>query len=121
LADGSSLGERRFEPGVVQRHRLQIDTRRWMLSKMLPKVFGDKVDLTSGGQQLQASLPDLELARRAMHWIGSLQSRDVIDVEALPAPAEVGAEAEAAHVDDPYREPGEDDVGFEPAGERGRP
>jgi len=27
----------------VQRSRLRVDTRKWMLSKALPKVFGDKV------------------------------------------------------------------------------
>ena len=27
----------------VQRDRLRVDTRKWLLSKMLPKVFGDKV------------------------------------------------------------------------------
>jgi hypothetical protein len=82
LAEGSIEGERRFESGVVQRHRLQIDTRRWILSKMLPKVFGDKLDVTSDNKPI-ASLPDLELARRAMHWITSLKSQDVVDVEVV--------------------------------------
>jgi hypothetical protein len=27
----------------VQRSRLRVDTRKWMLSKALPKIFGDKV------------------------------------------------------------------------------
>lgn len=27
----------------VQRSRLRVDTRKWMLSKALPKVFGDKI------------------------------------------------------------------------------
>ena len=27
----------------VQRARLMVDTRKWMLSKMLPKVYGDRV------------------------------------------------------------------------------
>jgi hypothetical protein len=27
----------------IQRSRLRVDTRKWMLSKALPKVFGDKV------------------------------------------------------------------------------
>ena len=29
----------------VQRSKLRIDTRKWMLSKMLPKVYGDKLDI----------------------------------------------------------------------------
>lgn len=30
----------------VQRSRLRIDTRKWLLSKALPKVYGDKLDLS---------------------------------------------------------------------------
>lgn len=30
----------------VQRHRLMVDTRKWYLSKVLPKVYGDKLALT---------------------------------------------------------------------------
>ena len=28
----------------LQRSRLRVDTRKWLLSKMLPKVFGDKIE-----------------------------------------------------------------------------
>ena len=31
----------------VQSAKLQIDTRKWMLGKMAPKTYGDKVDLVS--------------------------------------------------------------------------
>ena len=31
----------------VARNRLRVDTRKWMLSKMLPKVYGDKLELAS--------------------------------------------------------------------------
>lgn len=27
---------------IVSRSRIRIDTRKWMLSKMLPKIYGDK-------------------------------------------------------------------------------
>jgi hypothetical protein len=93
LADGSSLGERRFEPGVVQRHRLQIDTRRWMLSKMLPKVFGDKLDLTSGDKPLQ-QVGSLDLAKAMLAALQAplLPAPEVIDVEALPVSSEPGGE-----------------------------
>ena len=30
---------------AVARNRLRVDTRKWMLSKMLPKVYGDKLQL----------------------------------------------------------------------------
>lgn len=31
----------------VQRSRLRLDTRKWMLSKVLPKIYGDKVEVES--------------------------------------------------------------------------
>jgi hypothetical protein len=31
---------------VIARSRLRVDTRKWLLSKALPKVYGDKVALT---------------------------------------------------------------------------
>mgnify|MGYP000917457764 FL=1 len=30
---------------AVARNRLRVDTRKWMLSKMLPKVYGDKIEV----------------------------------------------------------------------------
>ena len=35
---------------AVARNRLRIDTRKWVASKLLPKKYGDKVDLNHGGQ-----------------------------------------------------------------------
>ncbi len=35
--------------------RLMVDTRKWLLSKLVPKTYGDKLDLTSGGEALPAS------------------------------------------------------------------
>lgn len=34
------------EPGHVARDRLKVDTRKWLLSKALPKVYGDKLEHT---------------------------------------------------------------------------
>ena len=35
---------------AVARDRLRVDSRKWMLSKMLPKVYGDKLDLNHSGR-----------------------------------------------------------------------
>lgn len=40
----------------VQRAKLIIDTKKWNLSKKLPKRFGDKLDMTSGGEKMQPLL-----------------------------------------------------------------
>ena len=36
----------------TQRARLMIDTRKWYLSKIMPKKYGDKLDVTSNGNDL---------------------------------------------------------------------
>jgi hypothetical protein len=42
--------ERVFDNENSQRSKLRIDTRKWLLSKMLPHVYGDKVDVSVGGR-----------------------------------------------------------------------
>ncbi len=36
----------------IQRSRLRVDTRKWYLSKVLPKKYGDKLDLSTLGKEL---------------------------------------------------------------------
>lgn len=36
----------------VQRSRLRIDTRKWLMAKMKPKKYGEKVDVTSDGEKV---------------------------------------------------------------------
>lgn len=40
---------------VVQRSRLRVDARKWMLSKMNPKKYGDKIDVTSKDKEIQTT------------------------------------------------------------------
>lgn len=35
-----------FDAEHVQRSKLRVDTRKWLLSKALPKVYGDKLEHT---------------------------------------------------------------------------
>lgn len=35
--------------GDVARDRLRVDTRKWYLSKVLPKLYGDKVEVEHSG------------------------------------------------------------------------
>jgi hypothetical protein len=39
-----------FDNEHVQRSRLRVDTRKWYLSKILPKVYGDRLDLNVKGE-----------------------------------------------------------------------
>jgi hypothetical protein len=45
-------GVERTDNDVVQRARLRIDARKWVLSKMHPTKYGDKLDVTSGNKPL---------------------------------------------------------------------
>lgn len=40
---------------AIQRSRLRVDTRKWLMSKMKPKKYGDKVDVTSGGEKITSA------------------------------------------------------------------
>lgn len=41
---------------IVQRSRLRIDARKWMLGKMQPKKYGDKLDITSKGEKVESAI-----------------------------------------------------------------
>ena len=43
-------GNKVVNHNIVQRNRLQIDARKWALSKMFPKKFGDKVMQEHSGE-----------------------------------------------------------------------
>lgn len=45
-------GEETITGDMVERARLQVDTRKWLASKILPKKYGDKVDVTTNGKDL---------------------------------------------------------------------
>jgi len=42
----------------IQRSRLRIDARKWILSKMNPKKFGDKTDITTNGKEINIGYKD---------------------------------------------------------------
>lgn len=51
---------------VIARNRLRVDTRKWLLSKMLPRVFGDKVTqemVGPGGGPIQVGAVDMKNLR----------------------------------------------------------
>lgn len=44
---------------VVQRDRLRIDALKWMVGKMNPKKYGDKIDVTSGNEPIKSTIINL--------------------------------------------------------------
>lgn len=45
-------GKKYINSEFVQRSRLRIDARKWFLSKMLPRKFGEKIDITTNGGEM---------------------------------------------------------------------
>lgn len=39
----------------TSRSKLRVETRKWIASKLKPKKYGEKVDVTSGGEKLPAT------------------------------------------------------------------
>lgn len=46
---------------AVARNRLRVDTRKWMLSKMLPKIYGDKLELSGDADNPVQTVTRIEL------------------------------------------------------------
>lgn len=59
---GDGIINTRVNSEVIQRSRLRYDARKWLISKLNPKKYGDKVDVTSDGEKLSQvtifELPD---------------------------------------------------------------
>lgn len=54
-------GKKRTDYDVIARSKLRVDARKWMLSKMNPKKYGDKMDVTTDGEKLPTSIPAINV------------------------------------------------------------
>lgn len=52
---------------AIARARLQVETRKWIMGKRKPKVYGDKqsLDLTTGGKPFESLTDEERIARAA--------------------------------------------------------
>lgn len=41
---------------MLGHRRLQVDTRKWLMAKMKPKKYGDKLDMTTNGKDLPSPI-----------------------------------------------------------------
>ena len=55
---------------VVARSKLRVDSRKWLLSKLMPKVYGDKLDLNHSGEMALKAIPDDGLDARIANLLG---------------------------------------------------
>lgn len=54
------VGNDKSDNARVQARKLQIDARHWHLSKLRPKKYGDKLDLTTDGDKLPTPIMHVE-------------------------------------------------------------
>lgn len=66
-----------------QKGRLEFDAERWYLGKMQPKRFGDRIDVTSGGEKLQREAGETEKFSRLAALMEEKRNAGL-----LPAPDE---------------------------------
>ena len=90
LADApvAKLDNGATDPGLVRQRQLQVDTRKWFLSKLAPKVYGDRLDVSVSDSRISIT-----------GALAAAQSRlvDVIDVTpriALSDASDTGDEGE---------------------------
>jgi len=75
------------DPGLVRQRQLQVDTRKWFLSKLAPKVYGDRLDVSVSDNRISISGALLAAQSRLalMHDAAQVQ-----DVQAKPDQGEGG-------------------------------
>ena len=59
LPDGRFIDKVDYE--YIQRSKLRIDTRKWALSKMNPKKYSDKVDITTNQESINKPVDSKEI------------------------------------------------------------
>ena len=50
---GNGVEVEKVDNEAIQRSRLRVDARKWQLSKMQPKKYGDKLDITTDGEKIK--------------------------------------------------------------------
>jgi len=68
---------------------LQVDTRKWFLSKLAPKVYGDRLDVSVSDNRISISGALLAAQSRLALMHDAAQVQDVQDVQARPDQGEV--------------------------------
>ena len=78
------------DPGLVRQRQLQVDTRKWILSKLAPSKYGDRLDVSVSDNRISISGALLAAQSRLalLHSADTVQ--DVQDVQAKPDQGEGG-------------------------------
>ena len=80
LSDEAGLGEEnpKLANAAVQRARLQVDTRKWVMSKQNPKRYGDRVLVGQDPSSGPIQLSNADVAREVAMLLATAASRKVL-------------------------------------------
>ena len=82
LADDPSTAS-----GDVQRSKLGVETRKWLMSKLLPRKYGERIDVTSKGEALAAPSHQVDARVQSIVMQAAMRMQranlETISVEAL--------------------------------------
>jgi len=91
LADADCTGpDGKPDNALVQQRRLQVDTRKWLLSKLLPKQYGDRVTAEVVGDANVPLLTRIELVAVPPRHPGVIIEQDRDEATATGPSAPVG-------------------------------
>jgi hypothetical protein len=65
-------GGERYNGDAIARSKLRVDARKWVAAKLKPRVYGDKLDLTTQGDKLTGEKSDVDLATRLAAMASSI-------------------------------------------------
>ena len=69
----------------IQRSRLRVESRKWLLSKCLPKIYGDRIETHHTGEvRTRASEDDGVLARAVVRLLNMADTVDGGELESQP-------------------------------------
>ena len=66
-------GKKRVDFDAIQRSRLRVDTRKWIASKLKPKVYGDRIMQEVSGSLSIDQLSDEELDKRLAEKLATVK------------------------------------------------
>lgn len=77
----TTVTERGEQPNSewIARSRLRVDARKWLMSKLAPKKYGDRIDVTTGGESINLSAEERAAKLTAIHAAAAKRRQDQED------------------------------------------
>ena len=67
----------KVDHGEIQLRRLRVDTYKWILAKMLPKLYGDKLTLAGDRDAPLHTMSDAEAMQEIMSLLATAKMRQM--------------------------------------------